>query len=52
MGKTPRSQRAQIWAWLYVQLFGTPGNDDDDTSEEAREAVQRTSEETTDEMSK
>ncbi|MDZ7745893.1 MAG: hypothetical protein U5K28_05010 [Halobacteriales archaeon] len=33
MRKTPRSQRAQLWAWLYVQLFGTPDDTEDDDSE-------------------
>ena len=49
MTETPRSQRARVWAWLYVQLFGTSEDDSDDTSNGAREAAQQTTQETADE---
>lgn len=42
MRKTPRSQRARLWAWLYVQLFGTPDDTEDDDSETFRKAIRPT----------
>jgi len=42
MRRTPRSQRAQLWVWLYVQLFGTPDDTEDDDSEGPREVTELT----------
>jgi len=33
MREKPHSQRAHLWAWVYVQLFGTAEDTEDDDSE-------------------
>lgn len=54
MRKTPRTQRAHVWAWLYVQLFGAPDDEDDenDTSESGYERAERGEREPVDKESK
>jgi hypothetical protein len=52
MGKTPRSQCARLWAWLYVQLFGAPDAPEDDEPEPSREATGATDREPPEDESK